>query len=492
MKISRSHIILLSVISIGSVLFLFVFAKAYVSSFTIDESFSYLNYCNESFMEIITYSNWYTNNHVLNSLFMKYSEQLLGSSEIALRLPNLLLLIVFMVYSYLLFRNTNSYLTVAMFTLMCTNYLLMDLFGLARGYGLSCGFMVMSLYHFIAYLKDKKITNLAFYHLAALLASLSNFTLLTFYLATLFVYNLLVFFYTRFIMAERFRFFKANKVHILPLLLVSIVLFEPVRRVLTYNKFDFGGKTGFYPDTITHLILNTFHGISLPPFTQLVLQIIFTCLVLISLFIILRMIIQRNKAFFEQNLGFIVSCFVLLLICIILILLHVIRGADYPIARFSIFLFPIFMVYIGFLVHYLMSLKYKNAILMSISVIALASMISFWHKANLYESVEWAFDSRTKNMIQTLGSYREKNNPGTQNIKLGINWLFEPTINFYRVTERIDWLLPVDRNGFSENDDYFYIFKDEFDQLDPSEYEVIKEYENINTILIANRISTNE
>ena len=491
MKISRSHIILLSVISIGSILFLFVFAKSYVSSFTHDESFSYLNYCNESFMEIISYSNWYTNNHVLNSLFMKYSEQLFGSSEIALRLPNLLLLVVYMVYSYMLFKNTNPFLTIAMFSLMCTNHLLMDLFGLARGYGMSCGFMLMSLYHFIKYFKDNKITNLALFHTAALLACLSNFLLLIFYAAIMLVYNLLVFMYSKFIIAEKYRFFKSNKMHIVPLLIVIIVLYEPVRRVLTYNTFDFGGKTGFYPDTITHLILNTFHGINLPPFTQLVLQIIFTCLVLISLFIILRMIIHRNKAFFEQYLGFIISCFLLILISIIIILLHVILGADYPIARFSIFLFPVFMVQIGFLVHYLLSLKYEKVILTVISGIALSSMISFWLRANLYSSVEWAYDMKTENMIQILASHRERNNPGTDNVKLGINWLFEPTINFYRVTKGIDWLLPVDRNGINKNDDYYYIFKDQLNQLDSSEYEVIEEYNNINTLLIKNKATIN-
>ncbi len=491
MKISRSHIILLSVISIGSVLFLFVFTKSYVSSFTHDESFSYLNYCNDSFMEIISYSDWYTNNHVLNSLFMKYSEQLFGSSEIALRLPNLLLLLVYMVYSYLLFKNTNPILTIAMFSLMCTNCSLMDLFGLARGYGMSCGFMLMSLYHFIEYFKNNKITNLALFHAAALLACLSNFTLLTFYAAIMLVYNLVVFMHAKFIIAEKYRFFKSNKIHIIPLLIVIIVLYEPVRRVLTYNTFDFGGKTGFYPDTITQLILNTFHSISLSPFAQLVLQIIFTCLVLISLFIIVRMIIKKNKAFYEQNLGFIISCFLLILISIIIILLHIVFRADYPIARFAIFLFPVFMVHIGFLVHFFMSLKYEKIILAVICSLAFVSMISFWQKANLYSSSEWAYDMKTKNMIQTLATHRERNNPGTENIKLGINWLFEPTINFYRVTEGMDWLLPVDRNGISKNDDYYYIFKDELNQLDSFEYEIVEEYKNINTLLIINLTATN-
>jgi hypothetical protein len=203
------------------------------------------------------------------------------------------------------------------------------------------------------------------------------------------------------------------------------------------------------------------------------------------------MIYQRSKPFFEQYLGFIVSCFLLILISIIIILLHVILRADYPIARFSIFLFPVLMVHIGFLVHYLMSLKCEKVILTVIFSIALVSMISFWQKTNLYSSKEWAYDMRTKNMIQTLVSHREKYNYNTQSIKLGINWLFEPTINFYRVTMGIDWLLPVDRSEISQNDDYYYIFKDELNQLDVSEYEIIEEYNKINTLLIMNIKATN-
>jgi hypothetical protein len=496
MKIRRHHIVPLLVTLIGAALFLFVFTKAYVSSFTHDESFSYLNYCHESFMEIITYSNWYPNNHVLNSLFMKYSEKLFGNSEWALRLPNLLLLIVFMSYSYLLFRDTDSILAVAMFTLMCTNPLLMDLFGLARGYGMSCGFMVMSLYHFIATLRNHKIIHLALYHLAALLACLSNFTLLTFYLATLIVYNLVALLHARFIREERFRFFRSNKVHILPLLLAGIVLFEPVRRVLSYNTYDFGGKKGFYQDTITHLLYNTFHRIHLSSNLQLVLEIVFTGLVFISLFIIISMIIRKNKHFFEENLGFIIASFVFLLICILIILLHVILGADYPIDRFSIFLFPLFMVHIGFLAQTLISLKLGKVVLTAMAVAALVSLVSFWTKADLYKSLEWAYDSKTKDMIHALSMHHETMHPDTMHpdtrgIKLGIHWHFEPTVNFYRVTKRMDWLLPVESDGFNNDDDYFYIYRDDLHQLDSCGYKIIEEYEDIHTIFLV-KTNSNE
>lgn len=483
-KIGRSHIILFSAIFIGIILFIFVFFKSYTTSFTHDESYSYLHYCNESFIEIVTCSNCFTNNHILNSLFMKYSEQIFGSSEIALRIPNLLLLIVYMVYSYLLFRKTNSYMIIAIFSLLCTNCVLMDLFGLARGYGMSCGFMLMSLYHFIRYFKYNKIIDLSLAHAAALLACLSSFLLLTYYVAILVVYNIIKCIYYRFIKDAKYSLFKSNKIHIIPFLIVIMILYEPVKRVIKYNTFDFGGKSGFYSDTYTELIYSIFHGISLSSFAVSVFKIIFTCLILFSLSIIVLMIIKKNKSFFEHYTGLIFSCFLLILIPIIIILLHIITGADYPIGRVSIFLFPLFMVHFGYLVHYMMSLKYEKVILVVISLIALISMTNFWQKIDLYSYGEWAYDMKTKDMIQTLVTHRENNKSDTVNIKLGINWIFEPTVNFYRVIMGIDWLLPVDRNGISKDDDYCYIFKDELMQLDSCEYEIIKEYNNINTLLI--------
>jgi hypothetical protein len=477
-------------ILIGGTIFLFVFTKSCVSSFTHDESFSYLNYCHEGFMEIISYSNWYPNNHVLNSLLMKYSAKLFGPSEWALRLPNVLLLAVYMFYSFRLFRKTDPLLTVAMFTLMCTNPLLVDLFGLARGYGLSCGFMVMSLYHFMAYLREQKTADLALYHLGALLASLSNFTLLTFYLATLITYNLVAFMHFRCIQDQRFRFFRSNRVHIIPLTLAGIVLFEPVRRVLSYNTYDFGGQTGFYQDTATHLIYNIFHRIHLPSALMLILQAVFSGLVISSLFIIIYRAVRRDRKFFEEHLGLILGSFVFLLVCIMIILLHVIFGSDYPIARFSIFLFPLFVVQMGFLVRFLISVRYKKVILAVVSVTALASLVGFWRQADLHASLEWAYDSKTKEMILALTDYREREHPGSLDVKLGINWHFEPTVNFYRVTRGLTWLLPVERDGIHTNDDYFYIYRDELHQLDVTGYRIIEEYGDIQTVLLVNTLST--
>jgi hypothetical protein len=50
---------------IGLSILSLIAAKAYHTSFTHDESFSYLHYIPESFMDILAFKDSYTNNHIL-------------------------------------------------------------------------------------------------------------------------------------------------------------------------------------------------------------------------------------------------------------------------------------------------------------------------------------------------------------------------------------------------------------------------------------------
>ena len=172
---------------IGISVFYLVAIKAATSSFTHDESFSYLHYVPQSFMDILSFKDSYTNNHILNSLGMKYSEKIIGTSEFSLRLPNLILLIIYGGFCILLLKKSHKIITISFFVLLLTNNPLMDFFGLARGYGLSIGFMIMAIYYLVNASNSGKNKHLILFHLAALLATLSNFTMLNFYVASIIV-----------------------------------------------------------------------------------------------------------------------------------------------------------------------------------------------------------------------------------------------------------------------------------------------------------------
>ncbi len=481
-KISKTNLLF---ILIGVSILLYILVKATISSFTHDESYTYLYYVHTSFMDIISFKDWFTNNHILNSLLMKYSEQVFGSSELSLRLPNLILFCVYMIYSFLLFKNKNLLLHIAIFLLLISNNALVDLFGLARGYGLSYGFMMMSLYHFVRYFDDKKIINIILFHAAALLAILSNFTILDFYLALLLIYNIVCFMDSKFITHKKFNLFSANKVHILPFLIVCIILYEPLRRVIFNSKLDFGGKDGFFSDTVSYLNNYILHGIQLSSTVSVIAQFIITLIVLIPFGIIMRKIFKKDEIFYTKNRGLIISNFLIILISIAIILQHILFKADFPIARFSLFLFPIFMVYSGFLFLYISNYYQKFITVFALSLAFIMST-SFVLKADFRSYSEWEYDMETATMIKKLTAFHTQSTTDSTNIKLGINWLFEPTINFYKESKKIDWLIRADRKGISPNDDFYYVFKYEINLEDTNKYKIIYEFDRINTVLVKN------
>ncbi len=353
---------------------------------------------------------------------------------------------------------------------------MVDLFGMARGYGLSFGLLIMSLFHLLSYLKKKDQINIYIYHLASLLAVLSSFTILTYYVASL---ALIVLINLQQHKSERIKFydlFKKLKGHYLPFLFNIIVLYEPVRRVIQHSNLDFGGKSGFYTDTFSSFIRCSFYGIEYPYWIEIFIHIIVVVGVVFPFLFIILNHLKHKATIFNEHIELIATSFILIFISLLIIANHLILGADYPIGRFAAYLIPIFWVQFGFLAKFL-SIKSKAFVLVLTSTIALASSAVFISKLDLKSYGEWSYDAQTKSMIQDMVSENKANNDTLKQVSIGCNWLFEPTINFYRVTYGLNWLLPADREGISCQDDFIFSFHEDIRTIDSSNYEIIQKYE---------------
>ena len=84
-------------------------------------------------------------------------------------------------------------------------------------------------------------------------------------------------------------------------------------------------------------------------------------------------------------------------------------------------------------------------------------------------------------MMQKLSDERHQK---PEKIKLGIDWIFEPTVKEYREKLKLSWLLPADRNGLTDRDDYRYITGETLEKTPAGPYEVITEYKNSGTWLL--------
>ncbi len=468
----------------GVMVFLYIAEKSSVASFTHDESFSYNHYVSQSFLDILSNKGAYTNNHILNTLGVKYSEMLFGSSEFALRLPNLLLFLVFLIYTVLLLKRLNPVISCCIFIVLATNSVLMDFFGLARGYGMSIGFMTMSLYHLITSFEHKRDKNLVLFNLAGLLAILSSFTMLTYYVAALLVYNIIRFAETHFNRNVKFNFITANRTNLLCLIPIILILYEPIRRAIKFNTLNFGGKQGFISDSVTSIVYNILPGMQLNALQLFCMKMIIILVLWGSFALILLNTLKSLKNFLDQNRSWIIVNMIFLIIGAETILQFDLLKTDYLIGRFALFLLPLFVLNLGYLLDFLSHGKGRCFFISILVVAAILSGLHFYRNRNFTDCSEWGYDSETKNAVLALIADQKKDPIQGHKVKVGINWLFEPTMNFYKSTKKLSWLTPLDRIGLTGGDDYAYIFLADTNTVTRKNYRIVFKSDRIKTQLI--------
>ncbi|MCW3070840.1 MAG: hypothetical protein JWO44_730 [Bacteroidetes bacterium] len=462
----------LSCLLISLALLSYTVLRACHVPFTHDESYTYLYCSHDSFMEIV--SNRTTqvsaNNHILNTLFMKLWDNSTGSSEIALRLHSILAHAVYLLFTFLLLKDFRSgFVIITGFILLNINPYLLEFFSLARGYALAISFMLVSMYYFICYMKEEKDRQLFYCMITASLAVLSNFALLNYLAAVIVIHQLMTYLKYRDLKTN----FQKSRTVIFTVLILAVICYEPVRKLIRFNCIDFGGMEGLWEDTVASQI-NVF--LYEQPYDFTVFRVIdaFVLVSVIAYAALLLTKLFRGKMQQQDRRGlFIFST--LLLILFFNAMQHYLLGSPYIVERFALFITPLYMLV---LVHLLSALTEKGPAL-KITGFALLIMLTagmafhFSTCANLSYASNWNFDADTKKMLQDLE--KEKNTSGKQKIKLGVTWLFEPGINFYRETKKLDWLETVTRAEVSGEFDFYYIEKDSQAKV-PPEKKVIHEY----------------
>ena len=121
--------------------------RACTISFSWDEAFTYLNHVRWDVLMIREHDMSSANHHLLNVWGMWVCAKLFGTHELSLRLPNLLALALYLYAAVRMsLRAGNTVLGLCAFVLFVAHPYLIDFFSLARGYGLSNGFMLLSLW----------------------------------------------------------------------------------------------------------------------------------------------------------------------------------------------------------------------------------------------------------------------------------------------------------------------------------------------------------
>jgi hypothetical protein len=482
-KTSQPKYSLLVVIAIGVLLLGYSVSRAVLISITHDESCTYLWFVPESFMQIVSLHIPKAGNHIINTLAIKLSTSIFPDNEFFVRLPNLIAHFFYLLFSILfLKRFRNPILFIGGFILLNFNPYMLEYFALGRGYGLSLAFLAGSVFWFVKYNENNKNQHLYLTLILGALSAISNFIFIHYYLSIIIVYNLIQLTNSGLkgkISSILKTLFKKNIPTILVSAILAFILFEPIRKLSKFNEFYGQGQTGFYKNSVISFIhgskYNQDYGSVSPEIISYVLLAI-VGFIFIAIFIDL----YRKNFVVRDSLSAISLIFVISPI-ITINLQHYILGSEFPTFRLTLIFVP--LLGFGIIAAFLSFNKpaFRNIYL---SIIVLISLLLTFHlvrSINWAHTYEWQYDADTKKMIEILENDFSEKNTETP-IKLGINWVFEPSINFFRITKNYNWLQTVTRDGFNGDYDYYYVFKDNLPEI--KNVEIIKEFETSNTILL--------
>lgn len=460
---------------IGGLVFLFTLYKAITSSFTHDESFSTLHFFPQGELDILLYRHPFTsvitNNHIFNTLMMKLSESVFGLSEWALRLPNVLALLLYLVFGYGLCRRLpKAWMHLAAFVILIANPYLLDFFALARGYGLSIGTMIASLYFLLTYLKMPGGRYLLGFHLFGILSVMSNFALLNFYVAALGCFYLYPFWRASDWPVKFIRNLRLHLWNFLALVVLTVLVYTPFKVILENNTVSFGGKEGFFANTVRSVVSCSFYEVELSIFWINALGALACICVLIPAGLILWKWIRRDTDFFKQHTTLAVTNTIAWLIPLMTFVQHYLFGQDYLAERFAIFLYPLFALNLIFANAWLwQKLKRPLPANLILGTYCFGCIFLTGINLNLDYFLNWKYDKDTKAVMILLQDHRPEDGSSRT---FGIFHQLEPTMNLYRHWYEMYWMEELKREPPEGNDDFIFTRQGEIDALgitDPRE-----------------------
>lgn len=443
--------------------------RAYFMSFTHDESVSYLLFKlfnvkvihlehiqNVTHLDLelnrITHA-FSANNHILNTMLMKICSVLLGDKEWALRLPNVLAHFAYLYYTLkILSLQKNKLISTCGFIVLNLNPFILDFFSIARGYGLALSLMMGSLYYFIKAIEHTKGYFLAYS--ICFLAVYANFTLFNYYLCMIFC-NICI----TLISLNKFSW-QSVKTLIrknTTLIIVNIAFFLVtvlVLSVLNSNKQFYVGADTIW-DALQSFNLSALYN----NIHMLAVAKGLSALTILSIVVFITLVLKNLKSKTINSFSILAIIFIS---CIILILIEYwFFKMPLPEGRTGLYLFSLFFLILFFALQNFTN-RYSSKIIFTIPILlAVFSVCNFGINANLKSVLYMAYDANSKHVYAQI----ERDAHGKE-ANIYTDWLFEPSLNYYRVSRKSLNIQPVLKqlpisefrpDSISDNYNYYYL-----------------------------------
>ncbi len=194
---------------------------------------------------------WDTNNHILNSLLVRWSYLLFGPSIFALRLPELLF---FALYCYYVYKMgtfiRNSVVRWSFYVSMLATHYILEYMALSRGYGMSLALLTASLWYLLNTMRSYSVADAFRTIIFAILAVSANLNLIISLLIIFFI--LLLFYFLNFKTHTRKRHLLSIPVFIIGISGIWFFLWYSFT-LLGKGRVFGGAETGLWDGTIMSL-----------------------------------------------------------------------------------------------------------------------------------------------------------------------------------------------------------------------------------------------
>lgn len=423
----------------------YVVARTFTVDITYDEVWTINEFVPQSIIHILNYTPCDANNHIINTLLIKLLLVFGNHSLWVARLPNVLAFVMYLLYSYkITSRYLSPFVGIACFLLLLLNPFLLDFFSIARGYGLSLGFLLASIYYTLQYANEAQTPALCKAIGLGAIGVLCNFSLLNYAVSLVCVVNI-----TALFLRKKIHFKTTFLCSLLVAALLTTVVYEPIRKLKQNGNLYYGGNTSFYSDTLVSLAKYCFYS----PETN---SLIFYSLNVFLFILILTTTLSffyKDKLFLRKNIVLSIT-----ILCIFSVIIqHYLLDTLYLIDRTALFFYPLFILVLSFSFNsFLCSIK--NWI---IALIAIVFSVNFFYHANLYKTAIWYFDAHTSTILNTLNEKGKKEN---KKLKIDFSWPFESSIAYYTKKNEYPFIEIVKNKSNredlnAETDYYLYLTK---------------------------------
>jgi len=323
--------------------------RAYYVPFTFDEAATFFHFVHRGDFWFFT-SLPDANNHFINTALTYTSYNTLGSSKLALRLPNLLSAFVFLYYLYRIsqvIRNVNIR-WMFILSIMFAHYFV-EFFAVSRGYGLSMAFLFGAFFHLIRFVSLQTIRDILLISLFLILAEFSNLSIIVLVLAIIGYQILIVLFNPNQLSRKKAtKIFLITAMQIIPVIFASYYMFYLQEKGSLY----YGDSSGFWDLTVQSLILFVAGKktlmLSLSVISAFIIQI-----VIISIIYFKKGLVHL----FDKKL---VLSMLLFSTIIGVLLLSVLFGVNHPEDRVAMYFIPLFLGSIFFMADELIDMTKKK------------------------------------------------------------------------------------------------------------------------------------